>query len=64
MRSRGVDLSGKNQLPPEWMKAECEGCEMKWSATGTLESRRKVELAQAHATRLGHRIDLQWANRR
>lgn len=62
--SRGVDLSPSRPLPPEWMEATCEGCEMKWKATGTIDSRRKIELAQKHADRTGHRIDLQHANAR
>lgn len=48
----------------EWLHARCERCGVTWRARGTLASRQAAARAQKHASRTGHRVAVEWANRR
>jgi hypothetical protein len=51
-------------LGEEWIEAECQGCDRRWSGHGTRDSRQALKRAQKHADRTGHLVSAQHANRR
>lgn len=51
-------------LGPEWAKVDCQECDFKREATGTIASRDLIERAQKHANRMGHAVSVEHANAR